>query len=232
MTSSSNPSQGASDFWNVAEALFERLQAAGAAIAVSDTVPPESESALRALVGALPADPESLGAADPYLVSALYASTMKGLDALSDQDPALRRRELRIPFERARQALRGLLAEEPVMDDKSAKEIAQWLVDQEEIPRTDLARVLKVSPATLRRWADPSVPTSPKGDEARRLRVLAKVVNQLRWSFSPVGVIQWLDRPHPSLKGEGPRTLLTDAGPEGGPRLLRLANATRSMTLT
>jgi hypothetical protein len=219
-------------FWKVAEQLFEQLQEAGAALAVSKAVAPEVEDALQALVDALPADPESLGAADPYLVSALYASTMKGLDALRSPDPETQRRELRIPFERARQALRGLLADEPVMDDRSPSELVRWLLDHEEIPRTDLARVLEVSTATLRRWADPSVGTSPKGDEARRVRVLAKVVNQLRWSFSPVGVIQWLERPHPSLKGEAPQALLREPDPEGGPKLLRLANATRSMSLT
>jgi uncharacterized protein (DUF2384 family) len=221
-----------SDFWKGAQQVFEQLQEAGAALAVSKTVEPEVEVALKALVDALPADPELLGGADPYLVSALYASTTKCLQALREPDPEAQRRELRIPFERARQALRGLLADEPVMDDRSPRELVRWLLDQEEIPRSDLARVLEVSTATLRRWADPSVTASPKGDEARRLRVLAKVVNQLRWSFSAVGVIQWLERPHPSLKGEAPQVLLRDADPEGGPKLLRLAKGTRSMSVT
>jgi hypothetical protein len=139
-----------SDFWKVADQLFDQLQEAGATLAVSKSVEPEVEVALKRLVAALPADPEVLGGADPYLVSALYASTTKCLQALGESDPELRRREFRIPFERTRQALRGLLAE----------------------------------------------------------------------------------RPHPSLKGEEPQALLRDADPEGGPKLLRLANGTRSMSLT
>jgi DNA-binding transcriptional ArsR family regulator len=217
-------------FWGVADVLFERLQEAGAALAVSETVPPEVESALEALVQALPEAPESLGAADPYLVSALYASAMRGLDALRDDDPRQKRRNLRGPLERTRQALRDLIVNEPVMDDKTAKQIVTWLVELEEIPIGELARVLGVTPATLRRWADPKVEALPKGPAARRLRVLAKVVNQLRWSFSPGGVIEWLERPHPALKGEEPKTLLADPG--GGPTLFGLAGSTRSMTLT
>jgi uncharacterized protein (DUF2384 family) len=232
MTTAPVSSSGPSEFWSVAPELFNRLQDAGAVLAVSSTVPPEVETALRDLSDALPADPESLGAADPYLISALYASTMKGLEALNDDDPSARRRELRIPFERARQTLRGLLADEPVMDDRSAKEISQWLMANGEIPRIELARVLGISEGTLRRWANPEASASPRAEEARRIRVLAKVVNQLRWSLSPVWAIQWLERPHPSLKGEAPMVLLADSGPEGGPRLMRLANGTRSMTLT
>lgn len=218
-----------SSFWGVADSLFERLQDAGAALAVSDTVSPDVEGALQALVDALPDAPESLGAADPYLVSALYASTMRGLDALREGDGRVRRRELRAPLERARQALRDLIVNEPVMDDKAATELVIWLLELHQIPRTELARVLGVAPKTLQRWADPETASSPKGAEARRVRVLAKVVNQLRWSFSPTGVIEWLERPHPALKGEEPRTLLDD--PDGGATLLRLAGATRSMTL-
>jgi uncharacterized protein (DUF2384 family) len=221
---------GTSDFWRVAEQLFEDLQTAGAALAVSDVVPVEVETALQSLVDALPDAPESLGAADPYLVSALYASTMRGLDALRDGDPRTRRRELRAPLERARQALRDLIVNEPVMDDKAAKELVVWLLDLHEVPRAELARILGVPPTTMRRWADPAAPSSPKGPDARRVRVLAKIVNQLRWSFSPSGVIEWLERPHPALKGEAPRTLLDD--PEGGQTLLRLAASTRSMTLS
>ena len=219
-----------SGFWAVAEDLFTGLQQAGASLAVSETVPREVESALEALVDALPDSPESLGAADPYLVSALYASAMRGLDALRDEDPRRKRRELRGPLERTRQALRELIGNEPVMDDKGPKSVVNWLIELEEIPRGELARVLDVSPQKLRRWADKSVVTAPKGSEARRIRILAKVVNQLRWSFSPVGVIEWLEHPHPALKGEEPKTLLDQ--PDGGQELLRLAGSTRSMTLT
>lgn len=217
------------EFWEAAPHLFEVLQQAGAVLAVSEIVPSEVESALHALVDALLDEPESLGGADPNLVSALYASAMRGLDALREEDPHKKRRELRGPLERIRQALRDLIANEPVMDDKTMKQVVDWLVHSDEIPVADLAGVLGVPTNRLRRWADVT-DTAPRGAETRRVRILAKVVNQLRWSFTPVGVVEWLELPHPALKGHSPKTLLDS--PEGGLTLLRLAASTRSMTLT
>lgn len=220
----------ASSFWEQAAELFSRLESAGVALAVSPTVSDEVEAAFEAVVRALPETPDALSAADPYLVGALYAGAMHGLSALRLADPTTRRRALRIPLERVRQAMRDLLAEEPVMEDRPSKQVAQWLLANDELPRVDLARILDVSPSTLRRWADPSATASPRGDEARKLRILARVINQLRWSFTSPGVIEWLVRPHPSLKGDPPETLLED--PEGGVALVRLAAGTRAMTLT
>jgi uncharacterized protein (DUF2384 family) len=230
MAATMTPASDASHFWQLAPALFQQLNAAGGSLAVSEIVPQEVERSFEALVNALPDTPEALGGANPYLVGALFASAVHGLQALHEEDPHLRRRRLRIPLERARQALRDLLAEEPVMEDRPPKQVAEWLLQHEEIPRVDLARLLAVSPSTLRRWANPTVPAAPRGSEARRLRILARVVNQLRWSYTSAGVVEWLGRPHPMLKGEAPEVLLED--PEGALALLRLASATRAMTLT
>ena len=230
MAAAHTGNQEISDFWDTAPRLFEQLNDAGALLAVSETVPSEVEEAIELLVAALPTTPDTLAPADPYLVSALYAGAMQGIVALRESEPLVRRRALRIPLERARQALRDLLSEEPVMDDQPLKRVAAWLIDNEEISRSTLARVLDVSPATLKRWADPASTSAPKDDEARRLRTLARVVNHLRWSFTAPGVVEWLTRPHPSLKGAPPESLLDD--PEGGVALIRLAAGTRAMTLT
>lgn len=217
-------------FWRLAPDLLERADQATAQMSVSATVDPQVEDAVAFLVKSLGhMRPENL-AADPYLVEALLVGTLGCAAALWVGDGEKRRRELRLPLERTRQALRDLLDERHVAQDVPSKEIARWLVDVAEVPQHDIAVLLGVAPRTLQRWISAAEPAKPTGDDETRVRTLARIVDQLRWSMTPTGVIRWLRQPHPALEGRRPCDLLTEPGAYS--ELARLAAATRAMVAT
>ena len=79
-----------------------------------------------------------------------------------------------------------------------------------EVPQRDLADLLGVDLRRFQRWISARERTRPEGEEARRLRALARLVGQLRHAFTPAGVVAWFDWPRPELGGATPRELLAD----------------------
>lgn len=122
-----------------------------------------------------------------------------------------------------RQALASILDEEPVADDRPAQHVATWLVQATDVAQTDLARVLDVAPKTLHRWV--SGDSTPGADEVARLRVVARIVANLRHAYTGPGAIAWFERKHPDLKHRPADLLGTTSN---YPTLLRLAARTRS----
>lgn len=217
-------------FWRQAPRLLERLNRANAALSVSESVPADVRTAVEAFTESVPSTPEAFSGSDPYLVEALLIGALHCRNALWIGDDAKARQELRLPLERARQALRDLLAEATVSLDQPAKDVLVWLVENTEVSRADLARILNVEPRTLQRWISQESASGPTSDAAMRVRVLARVVSQLRWSMTGTGVVRWLERPHPQLDGKRPATLLNE--PDAFERLPRLARSVRAMTAT
>lgn len=77
----------------------------------------------------------------------------------------------------------------------------------------------------LQRWLA-AHGSEPAGAEAARIRVVARLVNQLRHTFTGPGVLAWFSRKHPML-GEAPAALLDD--PMRYPELVSVATASRAM---
>jgi len=71
----------------------------------------------------------------------------------------------------------------------------------------DLARLVRVSPASLRRYASGSRPTPDA--VAARLHFLARVVAELKGAYNEVGVRRWFDRKRTALRGKSPGQILT-----------------------
>lgn len=166
---------------------------------------------------------EPLDAGDPYLVLALQ----RALIELSQQVEAESgpRGQIRVALERARQALRDLVDEAPVADDQPGKSVARWLADRLDVRQQEVADLLGVSSRTFQRWLSESDPSSPEGDDAMRLRIVAKITNHLRHAMTGRGVLLWLRTPHPRIH-HAPAELLEK--PEQFPLLVRLASAARS----
>jgi uncharacterized protein (DUF2384 family) len=218
-------------FWDEAERLLDALDHASIELAASPAVSDNVAGVVRRLVEVIgPMSPEEFGAADPYLVEMLLAGMVAASGAMWLGDAEKRRRELRVPLERARQALRDLIAERDVALDRPAKEIARWLDDVSGVPQSQLAELLNVGARTFQRWVSPTESSSPSGADETRLRVLARTVDQLRWSMTSSGVVRWLGRPHPELGGRRPADLLDE--PTAYRDLPRLAASTRAMTAT
>jgi hypothetical protein len=159
---------------------------------------------------------------DPYLHSIFLRGFAQASEALGKRDTVAGRRLLRVGLERMRHALEEI-AEVSRMGDQQPKELVRWLEKTIDVPQRELASVLGVDLRKLQRWLHDS--PKPEGDDALRVQVVARIVNELRHSLTAVGVLRWFDRPRQELGEKPPRALLDDV--ESIPRLLRLAASIR-----
>ena len=209
--------------------LSRPAAAAGTVDALNDrlageaAVPDDVAAAVGALAAAVRATPlDRWTAADPYLALLVHRAVLDAQAAVEDRE----RDALRIALERLSHALAALGEAEVVGDARTPKELARWLASAVEVPQRDLAELLGVDLRRFQRWISPRERTQPDGEEARRLRAVARVVGQLRHAFTPAGVVAWFDWPQRALGGATPRTLLDD--PVRLPDLLLAAGSTRS----
>ena len=161
-------------------------------------------------------------AADPYLALLVHRAV---LDARAAADDGARD-ALRIALERLSHALAALAEAEAVGDARTPKELARWLAESLEVPQRDLAALLGVDLRRFQRWISARERTQPEGEEASRVRAVARIAAQLRHAFTPAGVVAWFDWARPELGGATPRELLAD--PVRLPELVLAAGATRS----
>ena len=111
-------------------------------------------------------------AADPYLALLVHRAVLDAQAAVDDEA----RDALRIALERLSHALAALGEAEEVGDARAPKELAQWLAAALEVPQRDLADLLGVDLRRFQRWISTRERTRPEGEEARRLRALARLV--------------------------------------------------------
>jgi hypothetical protein len=161
-------------------------------------------------------------AADPYLALLVHRAVLDAQAAVEGAD----RDGLRIALERLGHALAALGEAEEVGEERTPEELARWLVGAVEVPQRDLAALLGVDLRRFQRWISPRAGTRPAGEEARRLRAVARLVGQLRHAYTAAGVLAWFDRPQRALGGAAPRELLGD--PLRLPDLLLAAGSLRS----
>jgi hypothetical protein len=167
---------------------------------------------------------EQLGPADPYRLIALLNATLAARHAVGDDDPA-RRRELRLRLEQLRQLFLDLAGDEPVSDERSGKEIARWLAEVVDVSQQQLADLLGVKRRTFQRWVSEKDEAGPNTVNDRRLRIVARLVNQLRHGLSPTGVIRWFEHPRAALGDRRPADVLDE--PDVLARLQTLAASVR-----
>jgi hypothetical protein len=163
---------------------------------------------------------------DPRHAVILLHSVVAAQEAIEDRRAARGRDRLRIALEGMRQAFAAIAEGEELSDERSPKEIVRWLVEVTEVPQARLAEVIGVSPRQFQRWASPNEAAQPEGDDARRVRAIARIVNQLRFVLTPGGTIDWFDWPRRDLRGRTPREALSD--PQRLPELSAAAAAMRS----
>lgn len=161
-------------------------------------------------------------AVDPYLALVVHRSVIRAGEAVRGGD----RDELRVALESLRQAFAAIAENEPVADERSPKEIARWLTETAEVPQSRLAELLGVSLRQFQRWVSTTEETRPGEDDARRLRAVARIVNQLRFALTPAGAIDWFGWQRDDLGGRAPVELLDEPG--GLPELAALAGSMRS----
>ena len=157
--------------------LAQPLRAAAAVdalndrLATEDGVAPEVAAGVAALADAVRATPlDRWTAADPYLALLVHRAVLDARAAADDRA----RDALRIALERLSHALAALGEAEEVGDARSPKELARWLAGAVEVPQRDLAALLGVDLRRFQRWISARERTQPEGEEARRMRALAR----------------------------------------------------------
>jgi uncharacterized protein (DUF2384 family) len=214
------------------EELLEEVNHATADLAVSESIPDSVERLVRSFDQRLHAgQPEAaFMAVDPYLVEGMLGGALICMKALTDDDPRLGRRNMRLGLEQVRQGLSDMVDERATADDRPIKQLLQWLVGTLSTPQTQVAELLEVHPRSLQRWLSQSDTAVPSGDDEARARVVARIVNHLRHSFTGPGALRWFQRPNPMADNRAPAELLKD--PSEFPTLVQLAARARSMVAT
>jgi uncharacterized protein (DUF2384 family) len=165
-------------------------------------------------------------AIDPRHAVIVLHSAVSAQRAIDEPTSPAARDQLRIALESLRQSLAAIAEREPVSDERSPKELVHWLAARTEVPQAKLADLLGVSARQLQRWLSPTEKAQPEGEEARKVRMVARIVNQLRFALTPAGTIDWFGWPRSDLGNRRPADLLDDPAHE--PTLLMIASAMRS----
>jgi DNA-binding transcriptional regulator YdaS (Cro superfamily) len=208
-------------------AAAHEIQMLNDRLAAARAIPPEIAASVREIVAGV--DRTNLRrweTVDPTHAVIVLRSAVSAQRAVEDSDSPSARDQLRVALESIRQSLAAIAEREPVGDERDSKEIVQWLLARTEVSQARLAELLGVSPRQLQRWLSPSEGARPDGDEARKVRLVARIVNQLRFALTPAGTVEWFSWPRSDLDSRAPLDLLDD--PVEEPRLLRVAGAMRS----
>ena len=178
-------------------------------------------SALLEAVGRV--DGEWFESLDPVHQTALMRAAFEiSMSAHLDAEAA--RRQLMLGLQRLAEVLDRIAEGQPAAPSRSAQQVALWLATVVDAPQAEIAELAGVSVRTFGRWV--SGRTVPDGEEARRLRLVASLVAQLRFSLTPVGVLRWFDWPNVALGDRCPREVIDV--PEMTPELFRAAARLRS----
>lgn len=213
------------------ELIAQELGEAGRALSRADAPPPfvrELVAELSDQVVAMGVEP--LASIDPLFWTMLQNAALSATRALQVEDEREQRRRLRVGLEQLRFLFARLAEGREVSEDRDPKELARWLVQTLTVPQRRLAELLGVGDRTLQRWLSHTDATSPDGDDARRLWLVARLASQLRHSFGGAGVVAWLEEPNATLDGARPADLL--AAPGQAEHLMRAAIASRMSIAT
>lgn len=208
-------------------AVEEEIRAKNLVLAREPEISEDLRLYLEQLADQVTVLPES-ASVDPYLLLSLQNALIGALLLLDSTDTAGARREMRTRLEQMRQVFRDIAEGGPLYEEASTKELARWLVDVLDTSQASLAELFGVSARTFQRWIAEGDSAGPEGEDARRVRVVARVVNHLRHALTGPGVMRWFQLPHPQLDGRRPLDLLDD--PEASSRLATLAASARSHT--
>jgi len=213
-----------------AEAAAE-IAALNRSLAAHATIPPEVAGPVRELAGGLArSDVVRWARVDPYPALLVHRAALEALAAVEAAGDPEARDRLRVALAALEHALASIAEREPVGDDRPAEELARWLAATLEVPQRELAELLGVDLRRLQRWLSERGPGRPEGEDARRVRAVARIVAQLRHALTGVGVVDWFRRPHPDLGGRAPLDVLDD--PMSLPELVELAGALRATVAT
>lgn len=194
------------------EVVEHELAEANRRLAREPETPPSIVGLVEDVAAAIAdAGDNELAAINPWLWIAIQRAALHAQAALHDDEPA-RRRRLRLALEQLRFLFARLAERRPVGEDQPADAIVRWLDDAlAGVSQQRKAALLGVGLRTYQRWVSGHGRAAPTGDDDRRLRIVARLVNQLRHSLTGAGVADWFDHPRADLGRRRPVDLLDDA---------------------
>lgn len=205
-------------------AVADAIGAASRRLESGAYTPPEVVGLVEDVTDAISAaDGGTLATINPWVWIAVQGAALRAQASLRDEDP-VRRRSLRLALEQMRFLFARLADRAPVGEDRSATEVAAWLeATLGSVPQARKAELLGVGVRTWQRWV--SATSAPAGGDELRLRVVARIVNQLRHSLTGPGVVDWFEHPRADLRQSRPLDVLDD--PDRLEELLAAAAASR-----
>jgi hypothetical protein len=120
----------------------------------------------------------------------------------------------------ALQELRGALEDSPAPAH-------EWAVLVRLFGPEILARLVSISPASLRRYVSRSRPTPDP--VAARVHFLARVVADLKGAYNDIGIRRWFQRRRTALRGRSPAQVLTGAWDPDSPNVGSVMDLARSL---
>jgi hypothetical protein len=112
--------------------------------------------------------------------------------------------------------------------DESPAPDREWAAMRKIFVDEDLAKLVNVSPSSLKRYASDDR-TTPD-DVADRVHWLAMVVAALSGSYNVIGIRRWFERPRVQLDGKSPRQALGNNWNPSAPHVRRVRDLAESLT--
>jgi hypothetical protein len=112
--------------------------------------------------------------------------------------------------------------------DASPRPAAEWAPTREVVKDELLARLLRISVSSLRRYANGERKTPD--EVAWRLHVVARLLSALVGSYNDYGIRRWFERRRTALDGATPAELLEQAESEDDERLRRVVALADELT--
>jgi hypothetical protein len=155
-------------------------------------------------------DDGAVALVNPWLWIKLQSAALRAQSALREEDPG-RRRHLRLALEQMRFLFARIADREPIGEDRPVHDVVGWLdAALASVSQPRKAELLHVSPRTYQRWISAQESVRPSAEDERRLRIVARIVNQLRHSLTGPGVVDWFEHPRAELRGATPAGVLDD----------------------
>ena len=145
-----------------------------------------------------------------------------------EEDERQQRRQLRLLIEELRFRLARLAEYEEVSDERPIDDLVRWLDRVLSLPQAAKAQLCRVGERTYQRWVSETDPGHPAGDDERRVRLLARLLSDLRYLLTAIGAAEWLERAHPALDDRVPLDLIDDPDPHALRALFSLVASTRA----
>jgi hypothetical protein len=211
------------------EPVVHDLQEATKRLRTSETVPESVLGLVTDLCEDIAnADLDEASDVSPAAWIAVQAAALRALGAVHEVDEREQRRRLRLLIEELRFRLARLAEDQPISDGRPIKDVVRWLDQSWNVSQSVKGELFEVSDRTWQRWASVNETSEPTGDWDRQIRLVARLVNDLRFLLTANGVLDWLTAELPDLGGRTPLDVVRDGELEGLQRLLALVWRARS----